>query len=497
MIYAFDVISEKIRLQEFSDQEKERWRFELSSQCLYGTDWKERTSQACKMNMMVHGDGSSGVFMHDGFTNVPGVIEEDKFDICLTNPPFGSLENDPETLARYELGAGRKTQDRVILAVERALNLVRPGGQIGIVVIDGVLNTKSRRYVREHLKRRAWIRAVISLNSETFEGYGAQAKTRVLFLQKKDAPSEELNPPAFMAIARNTGLAPNGDPIPGNVLPDVLLDYRAFRRGEMQVGQVGKHSESFCVKLAARLDAEFYGRRVRPSGADYASVRQEIASVQSEVATAFAKLAELTKTLNGMKTETIRLGDILEEAAVSEDIDPDRVYRLLSVRWWEEGVFIREEKTGRNVKTKKLYRVSAGNIIYNRLFAFRGSFAIVNQEHDGCHTSNEFPTFKPKNGIENGGLLCRYIVHCLNSPQYLAIVDAESTGSTKKSRNRFNEDEFADLSVQVPQALDGLRAAVDMLDTASAVKRYQDRLLALTKSLREEALRMLPEPTEA
>jgi hypothetical protein len=49
----------------------------------------------------------------------------------------------------------------------------------------------------------------------------------------------------------------------------------------------------------------------------------------------------------------------------------------------------------------------------------------------------------------------------------------------------------------VPQALDDLRAAVDMLDTASAVKRYQDRLLALTKSLREEALRMLPEPTEA
>jgi type I restriction enzyme M protein len=82
MIYAFDIVSEKIRLQEFSDEEKERWRLELSNKSLYGTDWKERTSQACKMNMMVHGDGSSGVFMHDGFVDVPGVIEDGKFNLC-------------------------------------------------------------------------------------------------------------------------------------------------------------------------------------------------------------------------------------------------------------------------------------------------------------------------------------------------------------------------------------------------------------------------------
>jgi hypothetical protein len=29
LIYAFEVVSEKIRLQEFSDDEKAKWRFEL------------------------------------------------------------------------------------------------------------------------------------------------------------------------------------------------------------------------------------------------------------------------------------------------------------------------------------------------------------------------------------------------------------------------------------------------------------------------------------
>ena len=157
LIYAFELVSEKIRLQEFSDEEKARWRIELSDRCLNGTDWKERTSQACKMNMTVHGDGSSGVFKHDGLTDIPGRIEEGQFAICITNPPFGSTETDKATLKRYELGAGRNSQARVILALERAIKLVKPNGWIAIIVIDGVLNNISTRYVRDYLKQNAWI----------------------------------------------------------------------------------------------------------------------------------------------------------------------------------------------------------------------------------------------------------------------------------------------------------------------------------------------------
>ena len=494
MIYAFDVVSEKIRLQEFSDEEKGRWRLELSNKSLYGTDWKERTSQACKMNMMVHGDGSSGVFMHDGFANVPGVIEEGRFNLCLTNPPFGSMETDPATLARYELGAGRKGQDRVILALERTLRLVKPGGQVGIVVIDGVLNTKRRRYVRDYLRRHAWIRGVISLNSETFEGYGARAKTSILFLKKKEAPSDEPQKPAFVAVARNTGLAPNGDPIPGNVLPDILLDYRAFRKGNMLPGQSGNQSESLCVDLAERLDAEFYARKARAHTADLPALRLDMEAEQVKVATGYAALAGVSETFRNLATEPVRLGEMLEQMEVKERIQPEQVYRLLGVRWHGEGAFVREEKLGKSIKASTHYRASAGWIIYNRLFAFRGSFAVLDPDHDGCHASNEFPTFQPRSGVADGDLLSRYIVHCLNSPQYLAIIDAESTGSTKTSRNRFNEEEFLDLIIQVPKTATDLRAAVNLLDKVSDLKRRQQSLLEMTKSFRENVFRMLPEP---
>ena len=488
LIYAFETVSDKIRLQEFSADEKKRWRGELTNRCLFGTDWKERTSQACKMNMTVHGDGSSGVFKHDGFVDIPGKIEEGIFDISLTNPPFGSIETDPSVLSRFELGAGRKSQDRVILALERTIRLVKPSGWVAIVVIDGVLNNESTRYVRDYVKCHAWIRGIISLNRETFEGYGARAKTSVLFLQRKEKSDEGQQEPVFLAIASNTGYAPNGEPIPGNVLPDILLDYKAHRKDST----AGQHSKSWSCKIGDRLDAEFYAAGDGAHGVDVAAIRLEVERVQEKVSAAYAAIADMNSVFSGLKTKPMRLGDLLEQIEVKEKVVPDKSYQQLGVRWWGAGSFLREENLGRKIKAKTLYRVSSGWVIYNRLFAFRGSFAMIPKEQDGCYVSGEFPTFTPKPTVKNGNLVSRYIIHCLNSPQYLKAIDAQSTGSTKTSRNRFNEKLFANLTVHMPVSETDLSHVVTLLDRATELRQEQKRLSELTDNLKNGVFEMLP-----
>jgi type I restriction enzyme M protein len=493
MIYAFEIVSEKIRLQQFSDEEKQRWRLDLSNRCLFGTDWKERTSQACKMNMMVHGDGSSGVFMHDGMMDVPGKIEEGDFQLCLTNPPFGSFETDKTILNRYELGAGRNSQDRVILALERSIRLVKPGGAVAIVVIDGVLNNQSSKYVRDYIKRQAWIKGIVSLNKETFEGYGARAKTSILFLQRKDIPDDGQQKPVFLAIARNTGLAANGAIIAGNVLPDILLDYKEFSRAN---GPVGVHSESWSAIVGDRLDVEFYARSAIGKTTDITALRQALAHGQEKTASANLALEDSETLFSSLELEPVRLDDILDEVSEKEKIVPDQMYKLLGVRWWGEGAFVREQKRGREIKASSVYRVSKGCIIYNRLFAFRGSFAITSVDHEGCYVSGEFPMFKVKEGLEYSEDLCRYVVHCLNSPKYLHVIDAKSTGSTKTSRNRFNQNLFKELTIQRPRKPEDLGKIVKLLDRADELRTGQQRLLELAKTVREGIFTMLPEPLE-
>lgn len=197
------------------------WR--LSNRCIYGTDANDRMARTSKMNMIMHGDGHGGVHHHDGFLNVNGIFEG-RFDIILTNPPFGAnvepsdkvLEVDiavnPEIERRYEREYGnlyREAQDRVkaalnrpiaslfdlpksdkakikteILFIERCLDLLKPGGRLGIVLPEGIFNNPSLAYVREFTEDRAFLRAVVSLPQETFVSSGAYVKCSLLFLQK-------------------------------------------------------------------------------------------------------------------------------------------------------------------------------------------------------------------------------------------------------------------------------------------------------------------------
>ncbi|MGH9901008.1 MAG: N-6 DNA methylase [Pyrinomonadaceae bacterium] len=211
-------------LQQTVDQTRKDSRlWRLANRCIYGTDANERMARTSKMNMIMHGDGHGGVHHHNGFLNVNGIFEG-RFDIVLTNPPFGAsveasdriqegdVAVDEESAERYaaEYGdlyreaqaalraakgkplaslftlpkeGGSKTKTE-ILFIERCLALLKPGGRLGIVLPEGIFNNPSLQYVREFCEDRAFIRAVISLPQETFYSSGASVKASLLFMQK-------------------------------------------------------------------------------------------------------------------------------------------------------------------------------------------------------------------------------------------------------------------------------------------------------------------------
>jgi type I restriction enzyme M protein len=219
-------------IQDSIDQRREGSRlWKLSNRCIYGTDANDRMARTSKMNMIMHGDGHGGVHHHDGFLNVNGIFEG-RFDIILTNPPFGAnveptdkvLEVDiavnPEAERRYLREYGelyRQAQARVkaalnkpiaslfdlpksdiakikteILFIERCLELLKPGGRMGIVLPEGVFNNPSVAYVREFTENRAFLRAVVSLPAETFLSSGASVKCSLLFLKKFTEEEQQL-----------------------------------------------------------------------------------------------------------------------------------------------------------------------------------------------------------------------------------------------------------------------------------------------------------------
>jgi type I restriction enzyme M protein len=78
----------------------------LANRCIYGTDANDRMARTSKMNMIMHGDGHGGVHHHDGFLNVNGIFEG-RFDIILTNPPFGANVEPSDVVHASDTGPER------------------------------------------------------------------------------------------------------------------------------------------------------------------------------------------------------------------------------------------------------------------------------------------------------------------------------------------------------------------------------------------------------
>jgi len=83
----FNTLNKELDHTTDLDVESRLWK--LSHNCIFGTDANPRMARTSKMNMIMHGDGHGGVHHHDGLLNVNGIFEN-RFDVILTNPPFGS-----------------------------------------------------------------------------------------------------------------------------------------------------------------------------------------------------------------------------------------------------------------------------------------------------------------------------------------------------------------------------------------------------------------------
>ena len=165
---------------------------------LFGIDINPFLVRTCQMNLVLHGDGSSNVFRADSVRS-PGEWDDlarrsipyGKADVVLTNPPFGGKASidDAHILEQYELPRWETGDSRSIipaeqLFVEAALKFAAPGGYVGIVLPDGILNNPGLRFIRSWLLRRSKLIASVDLPKTTFKTSGGVNNPSVLIVQK-------------------------------------------------------------------------------------------------------------------------------------------------------------------------------------------------------------------------------------------------------------------------------------------------------------------------
>lgn len=160
---------------------------------------------------------------------------------------------------------------------------------------------------------------------------------------------------------------------------------------------------------------------------------------------------------------SVRIGDVVRQAGERVKVEAEQSYNMTGVKWYGEGVFARETVLGKEMSANYVTPLIPGALIYNRLFAWKGSFAVVPEDFGEQYVSNEFPQFV----VDPDKVLPEYLYLYCMTPKVMDAVNRASAGSAAVSRNRLKESAFLDIDFLLPP-LDVQRAIVEKRRKARA-----------------------------
>ena len=380
----------------FSDREKENLIDIIANDCIYGIDFGQDPplARVARINMYLHGDGGSHIYYADALdkdvnaemlTNpetiqnldeLRAVLKATQFDVVLTNPPFSMTKesNNPselQILKQYDIA--RRSENSVeirsslrssVMFFERYYDLLKQGGRLITVIDDTILSSSQFSYVRDFIRSRFLIRAIISLPGDTFRRSGSRVKTSVLFLEKRHSDTEK-QPDWFYFFSVHLGVddmaakaseqdVSEARECAENEMDSIIDGYRQYLSGDHTANVLGP--EFIVDRLDLRNCVPLFGR-----------MREQWCDKGIEV----KRLSELIKPANS----------IIAPAEL-----PTQQFTLLKVSY-DGYCEVESCKTGNRIKASWMYSVQQGQIIVSKLNASNGAVSIVPVELDGALVS--------------------------------------------------------------------------------------------------------------
>ncbi len=253
---------------------------EYLSDHIIGLELNTGAAWVAAMNLMLHGYGHGNIYPLDGngslgfSEDLDRLVKPDGFDIILTHPPFGSHLSDEADLSSYQLGEGKSSRRSEVLFIERCISWLKPGGRLGIIIVDSVLNVAANADVRDLVLQHCVVEAVMSLPNGAFMQYSG-VKTSILFLRKK-RDNKAVQSDVFMVDMEHIGQKHNRAPFSirhegkdrdADLLSDFAEVVKAWQIYTMSGAEAITHlspkifvcpSERFTTGSGVRFDVQFH-----------------------------------------------------------------------------------------------------------------------------------------------------------------------------------------------------------------------------------------------
>ncbi len=152
----------------------------LQKKTFYGKEKKSLAYIIGIMNMILHGVEAPNIIHTNTLAeNLADIQERDRYDVVLTNPPFGGKER-----AEVQQNFPIKTGETASLFLQHFIKILKAGGRAGVVIKNTFLSNTDNASIalRKELLTNCNLHTVLDLPSGVFQGAGV--KTVVLFFEK-------------------------------------------------------------------------------------------------------------------------------------------------------------------------------------------------------------------------------------------------------------------------------------------------------------------------
>jgi len=539
--------------QEFVITNEESRYHKLSHYSIYGTDANPRMARTAKMNMIMHGDGHGGVHHNDGLLNVNGIFEE-RFDVILTNPPFGarverslkvteldlpSLDKLEQYKSRYEnynkkviepfqewinyidikdkskgkpildlFEVGKWSTSTEILFIERCLNLLKPGGRMGIVLPEGVLNSSNLESTRNYFEGKAKILFLVSLPQDVFASSGAAVKTSLVFLKKfSEKETEDYNEICEVIenkindkykkevtllskeLGKDKFLSTENKKLIREKLKTIKLKKQVEVKNlvqnkfdyEIAISDVQKAGITTTGAKGDNQLPEIVEKYIKNSRKSL--INKSLTEDSSFQLFRYKDLRNwsvshlLANTFNYNDSfNLVRIGDFLQRNNTKIDIQDNVLYKRVTIRLYNKGIKLRDNVFGKDIGTKKQYIIEKNQFLISKIDARNGAFGIATEEVDNAIITADFIAYD----IDTNKIDPLFLLLITSTQQFLDFAQNSSSGST--GRQRIDEKKFLDVKIPLPKIED----QKNILKKYREILKQKELILAMEKNAKKD-----------
>lgn len=209
-----------------------------------GIEWRHETARVARL---LHPTAT----IHQGDALEMKADTDGKFDIVVGNPPFVDVPRNADYKGFEFTRFSRRAE---WMFIEMALDALKPGGIMAMIVPDGILGNSKDQPLRKYMLEHYYLRGVISLPAETFRPVGTSCKTSVLIVQKPVGEIDTSDYNIFMAVVKDIGWDSRNRPTNRTDLPAVLAEWRTMYPNGLREGQPATDMPPEAAELPVRHD---------------------------------------------------------------------------------------------------------------------------------------------------------------------------------------------------------------------------------------------------